>query len=83
MDDEALGKLARRQWGVFTYQQALAAGANKWLIRRRVDGLDWAVVERHVYRFRGGHESWHPKVVAATLALGPAAFASHRTAAFL
>lgn len=36
-----------------------------------------------VYRFRGGHESWHQKVMASTLQLSPHGMASHRTAAFL
>ncbi len=80
--DEALGKVARKQWGVFSRAQAVAQGLAAWTIRRRVQSGQWFEVEAGVYRFRGGHESWHQKVCAATLSL-PGAMASHGTAAFL
>lgn len=80
--DEALAKVARKQWGVFSRAQAIEAGATIRTIRRRVSLGKWVEVERGVYRFPGGHETWHQKVSAATLSL-PGAMASHRTAAFL
>jgi very-short-patch-repair endonuclease len=82
MMDEALGKVARRQWGVFSKAQAIEQGATQATIRRRLLSGRWFEVERGVYRFPGGHTSWHQKVIAATLSL-PGAMASHRTAAFL
>ena len=81
MNDERLGVLARQQHGVFSRAQALSAGVNRWAMRRRLLSGDWVEVERGVYRFRGGQESWHQRVTAATIAIG--ALASHRTAAFL
>ncbi len=83
MNEEALGQVARRQWGVFSDVQARAEGGTRWSIQRRLDSGAWVAAEEKVYRFRGGHESWHQKVVAATLSLGRGAMASHRTAAFL
>ena len=80
--DEALGMVARRQWGVFSRAQAIAEGATSWTIRRRLAQRKWLEIQQGVYRFPGGHESWHQKVIAATLSL-PGAMASHRTAAFL
>ena len=80
--DEALWKVARKQWGVFSRGQAFEKGMTKWSIRRRLLQGDWVEVESSVYRFSGGHESWHQRVSAATLAI-TGAMASHRTAAFL
>lgn len=80
--NEALGKLALKQWGVFSRAQAIENGVSRWAIRRRViEGL-WVRVAAGVYRFPGGTDCWHPKVMAATLSL-PGAMASHKTAAFL
>jgi very-short-patch-repair endonuclease len=80
--DQALGKLAQKQWGVFSRAQAIKEGANKWSISRRLAHGTWIEVAPAVYRFPGGHQSWHQKVIAATFAQ-PHAMASHRTAAFL
>jgi very-short-patch-repair endonuclease len=80
--DEALGKLARRQWGVFTRAQAVENGATKWTVRRRLAQSKWLEVARGVYRFPGGNASWQQKVLASTLSIS-GAMASHRTAAYL
>lgn len=82
MDDE-LGQLARRQWGVFSRAQALEAGMSKAAVGRRLARGTWLRFDTGVYRFPGGQDSWHQKVMAATLALGPNGMASHRTAAWL
>lgn len=81
MDDE-LGQLARKQWGVFSRAQAIAAGISRWAIARKLARGTWVKVEPAVYRYQGGYDSWHQRVCAATLAV-PGAMASHRTAAFL
>jgi hypothetical protein len=78
-----LAEMARHQWGVFSREQALEAGLSVWSIHRRLAAADWVEVCRRVYRHTGGHASWHQSVRAATLSLGPAALASHATAAFL
>jgi very-short-patch-repair endonuclease len=78
----ALG-LAERQHGVITRKQALRLG----LTRGLVDGLStsgrWQVVHRGVYRIAGSARTWHQDVIAACLAAGRNAAASHRTAARL
>lgn len=51
------------------------------MIDRRLAGGRWERIHRGVYRVAGGIEgSWRQEVVAACLAAGPPAVASHRTA---
>jgi hypothetical protein len=82
MTIRTLRRTAERQLGLVTSAQlrehvseqtARTAEARGWLVR----------VRRHVYRVAGSRPTWHQSVLAAVLAAGPGAAASHRTAAAL
>jgi predicted transcriptional regulator of viral defense system len=79
--DAALARLAARQYGLFTIQQATRLGMTGNMLTRRVrDGL----IERRepgVYAFTSVPPSWHQSVLAAAWA--EKGFASLRTAAAL
>ncbi len=83
MADDTLVKLAKKQWGLFSRAQALASGVTRQSVTRRLQLGTWDRFDNCVYRFPGGIDTWHTKVMAATLALGHGAMASHRTAAYL
>jgi hypothetical protein len=75
-----LRAVAAGQRQLFTTEQALAAGWNRQRLHR------WRCTERieqvhaGVYRFAGSPRTWAAAVLAAVLACGPGAVASHRTA---
>lgn len=83
MRRESLDSLASRQYGLFSRAQALALG----FTAKQVDGGArsgrWARVHRGVYRMPGVPASPHQSLLAAVLAAGPDAVASHRAAAWL
>jgi hypothetical protein len=74
-------RLARHQYALVSRPQAVAVG----MTERQVDYLlevgGLLVVHETVYRFPGAPVTWEQRALAATMAAGPAAFASHRTAA--
>jgi hypothetical protein len=71
------------QHGLLTRKQALAAGMSTDAIRGRLRSGVWEHVHQGVYRLAGAPVSkWQP-VMAACLAGGAGAVASHRTAAGL
>lgn len=81
--DQVLAALARPQHAVFSGRQATSAGVSrKALLRRlaigRLDRLD-----HDVFHIAGTPVTWEAKVMAAVLAGGPGAMATHRTAAVL
>jgi very-short-patch-repair endonuclease len=76
-----LGALSNSQRGLFTRDQAIAAGYPRSTIAYRLRTHDWDVVDYAVYRVTGTPDSWHQRLLAACLA-GPAV-ASHRAAAVL
>lgn len=80
---QALGRLARGQYGLVTAWQMEDAGfdanARQWL--RRTGRV---VVVRHgVYRLLGVAPTWRSSALAAVLAAGPRAVLSHRSAGAL
>lgn len=81
--DAAVAELAARQHGLVTAPQARSRGASVAAIRHRVARGRWVVVSTGVYRIAGAPVTWESKVLAAVLAGGPRAVASHRTAAAL
>ena len=82
MDSEqVLARLASKQHGLFTREQALEAGLTKWAIYRRLGAGEWISVQPRVFRFRHAAYSWHQAVRAATLSLGPSADWSTPTSA--
>jgi very-short-patch-repair endonuclease len=78
----SLQRLAERQHGVVTWgdlDDQLDASEIRTALRR-----GWIVSHRHgVYRLAGSAPSWHQAVMAAVLAGGAGAAASHATAAAL
>lgn len=83
MTPEAVAAVAGRQYGLFTLGQAVAAG----LTRRQIEGGArrgrWERVHRAVYRCAGVPVTDEQRLLAAVLAAGPQAVASHRAAAWV
>jgi hypothetical protein len=79
--DRALAAVAARQHGVVSLDQAVAAGVPPQMIRRQVRGGRWRRLHRGVYAVAGAPASPRQPVVAACLAAGEGAVASHATAA--
>jgi very-short-patch-repair endonuclease len=76
-------EIAERQHGVVTLEQALASGLTPDQIQRRLSTGRWEGMGRGVYRLAGSRRTWEQRLLALTLAAGPAAAASHRSAAAL
>ena len=82
MEQELL-EVAARQHSVFTLSQALACGLSAEAVRHRLRTGRWQTVGRGVYRLPGTASTWEQGLTALTLAAGPGAVASHRSAAAL
>lgn len=81
--ERALAAIARRQHGVFTLDQALQAGWSPSAVRRAVTAGRFARVTRAVFSFASSPPTWRQRAMAAVLAAGAGAVASHTTAAAL
>jgi len=68
------------QHGLVTFAQARAAGMSADQMQRRVATGAWERVHVGVYRSAEHPPTWESRLLAATLALGPGAAASHRAA---
>jgi hypothetical protein len=77
----AVDRLARRQHGLVTRGQLLAAGLSSTAIGRHVAAGAWLPLAAGVYALASSPATWHRQVLAACLAVG--GIASHRTAAAL
>jgi hypothetical protein len=73
----------RRQHGLVTRADALAAGLTPRQIRYRVASGRWIQVSPGVYRHPAHPVTPEQRILAAVLAAGPAAAASHQSAAYL
>lgn len=80
---QKLLELAERQYGVITFHQALACGLTPKQVHGLVVGGRWMTMAKGVYRVAGAPCSWEQRLMALTLAAGPDAAASHRSAAAL
>lgn len=80
-DLRQLDALARRQHGLVTCWQLDEIGFGAPSVRRLVESGVLARVRRGVYRVCGTEPTWRGAVLAAVLAAGQGAAASHRTAA--
>ena len=78
-----LARTARVQHGLFTRRQALAAGFSPRTIARRQTTGVWERAHPGVYRLAGAPVTWRQMLLAACLATGLGAVASHRAAAVL
>ena len=83
MHTERLARLAQGQLGLFTRHQALAVGASAKVVDGGLAAGRWQRVHRNVYRMAGAPGSDLQPLLAAVLAAGPGAVASHRAAAWL
>lgn len=80
-DSTPLDRLARRQHGLVTTQQCLAAGLTLDQIRRRTGSHALIPVRHGVYRWCGSDPTWEMMAMAAVLAMGKGATLSHHSAA--
>lgn len=82
-DTAALDGLARRQHGVVRHAELLALGFGQRRIQRWVETGRLVRIHPLVYVVAGAPRTWQQRVLAAVLAAGPCAAASHRAAAWL
>jgi len=81
--DAALLRLAGRQHSLVTTGQLIALGYTEDAIRRRVENRVLIRLYRGVYAVAGTKDTFEFRVMAAVLAAGDGALASHRCAAAL
>jgi hypothetical protein len=79
--ERAVALIAESQHGLVTREQARAAGLSDGAIKGRLGAGLWERSHQGVYRLAGVPFSAKQPVLAACLAGGPGAVASHRTAA--
>ena len=78
--DRAVARVAAAQHGVFSRAQAIAAGADRYLIYRRISEGTWERRHLSVLQIAGTARTREQEVFAAVLCWGEAATASHVTA---
>ncbi len=81
--DRRLAAVAARQRMLITVQDVYGAGGSTDHAIARVHGGRWRRVEHGVYLMMGADLDWHTRQLAAVLAAGPGAAASHFAAARL
>jgi very-short-patch-repair endonuclease len=81
--DVVVGTIAAGQDGLVTLQQARDAGVTDGQVRRRLRTSEWRRVRHGVFVIAGAPPSWEQTILAAVLAAGPGAVASHWSAAML
>ncbi len=81
MDHEVVGRIASAQHGVVTFDQLRVRGVSAGTIQYFVDRGYLERMHLGVFRVRGAPSSYPQSLVAAYLAIGPEATASHRSAA--
>lgn len=80
IDHRTITGLARTQHGLVTRRQAIEAGATRHSIQTLLDAGIWTADRPGVYAVGAPDATWDRRVMAACLASGPDAMASHRTA---
>jgi very-short-patch-repair endonuclease/predicted transcriptional regulator of viral defense system len=83
MRERELGQLARKQHGVLSLRQLLAAGLSKRTVRRRLEAGRLRLLHRGVYAHGTGEIDVRGAWLAAVLACGEGATLSHHSAAAL
>ena len=81
--DLSIVKLAERQQGAFSREQAVAKGATDEAIKHRLRTGQWVTAADDVYRLPGAPRTWEQAQMVLLLAAGGGAAASHRAAARL
>jgi predicted transcriptional regulator of viral defense system len=80
---DPLRELARRQAGVVSTQQVLAAGLTRAALKWQLNSSRWQQLRHGVYALFSGQPSREAVMWAAVLRAGPGAILSHQTAAEL
>ena len=81
--DARLARLAAVRHGVFSYADAVRMGATERIVSHRCATNRWDRLYQGVYRLTGAPDTWRQRLLAACLAAGEGAVASHRAAAAL
>ena len=81
MIDHIIAAIATMQCGVFTRAQALEAGANDSLVRRRLRSGAWDLLRPGVYGLTGHRDTWDRRLWIVYLAAGRHAAVSYDSAA--
>ena len=81
--DNRIDRLARPQHGLVSLAHVLANGVTPDQLRARLDRGSLVRLDAGVYRTMGARHTWEQALLAACLAGGPNALASHRAAAVL
>lgn len=81
MFDLVIASIAATQCGVFSRRQALDAGANDSLIRRRLRSRAWVMFRPGVYGLPGHRDTWDKRLWIVYLAAGVHAAVSYDSAA--
>lgn len=81
--ERAIARWARCQHGLITRDQALDAGLSSSAVSRRVATGAWRRIAAGVFVLVSSPATWRQRLLAACLAAGPFAVASHRSAAAL
>ena len=81
--DRRVAQIAERQHGVFARAQATELGFSSAAVQHRLRTGQWQLIRPGVYRVPGSPPTWEQRLMAVTLAAGPDAVASHRSAAAL
>ena len=83
MRTESMEVLTSGQHGLITRTQALQTGLTPGQLRARLESQRWIRVYRNIYRTEGSPVTEIQRLLAAVLAAGDGAVASHRSAAWL
>jgi very-short-patch-repair endonuclease len=78
---DGLYEIAARQYSSFTAEQATRCGMSPDALFRAVRRKELLRLHTNVFAFAGSPETWERSMLAACLAAGPLAVASHRAAA--
>lgn len=81
--ERRLAQLSRRQHGLLTIDQWIDCGLSLHAGRRRARAGRWVAIAPGVVAVAGTAPTWRQRTLAAVLAAGPGAVASHTTAAAL
>ena len=81
--DRIIADIASAQHGAVSRRQLSDAGVPGYVVDRRLAKGVLVPMYAGVYRVAGGPVTWPQRIMAATLAAGSGAVASHRAAAFL
>jgi very-short-patch-repair endonuclease len=82
-EERTVEAYGRAHLGLVTRHQALSLGMHWDQISRRIRCRSWEVLHPGVFALPGSPVTWERRVMAAVLAAGPSAVASHMTALML